>query len=88
MKKPADFATYKKVKELSFNDFNRWVMSIYASGYQDGINEADNDCIAALTDDRLMELILSVKGIGKNRAKELIDKICNEGTENAYGHET
>ena len=79
MKKPVDFSTYKMVRNLSFNDFNRWVMSIYASAYQDGIDDADSDCVAALTDERMMELILSVKGIGKRRAEELLVKICEEG---------
>ena len=81
MKKPADFATYKMVKNLSFNDFNRWVTSIYGSGYCDGQDAINEGCVAALTDDRLLEIILSVKGIGKNRAQELMQKILAEGVE-------
>ena len=39
----------------------------------------DADCVASLTEDRLLEIILSVKGIGKNRAEQVIAKILQEG---------
>lgn len=83
MKKPADFATYKRVRNLSFNDFNRWVTSVYGSGYVDGQDAINQGCITALSEDRLLEIILSVKGIGKNRAKELMQKILAEGVDDS-----
>ena len=86
MTKVADFATYKMVKNLSFNDFNRWVLSIYNSGYEEGQHSCNDDCMAALTDERLLEIILSVKGIGKNRAIEVLKKISEEGV--TYGIKT
>lgn len=79
MSKPVDFATYRRVQKLSYNEFNRWVMSIYSSGLQEGINITEDDVIAELTDDRLYELIRSVKGIGETRALEAVNKILDEG---------
>lgn len=90
MNKVADFKTYKRVQKLSFNDFNRWVVALYGSGYDNGKEEASaellDECVSALTEDRLMEILLSVKGIGVNRAKEAVEKVLQEGV--TYGLET
>lgn len=86
MVKVVDFATYKKLKSLSFNDTNRWVHALYAQAYDDGKKELLDECVASLTEDHLLEIILSVKGIGKTRAKEVVDKILSEGI--SYGIET
>lgn len=82
MKKPVNFSTYKMVKQLSFNDFNRWVTEIYKSAYEDGATEnpIQDECVAALTEDRLMEILLSTKGIGQKRANAILDSILQEGT--------
>ena len=39
----------------------------------------DNIQIIDITEERLMEIILSVKGVGKKRAEEIIAKIIDEG---------
>ena len=93
MGKVIDFATYKKITKYSLNEFNRWVTSLYNQGFDSGIEFAKNnlyieqkivpeDLVSAYTDERLMEILLSVKGIGKNRAQEVVDKIMNEGVDN------
>ena len=83
MKKVADFKTYQLVKKLSFNDFNRWIVAFYGSAYDAGKADASNtlldECMSTLTEDRLMEILLSVKGIGKNRAREVVEKVLQEG---------
>ena len=83
MKKVADFKTYQLVKKLSFNDFNRWIVALYGSAYDDGKADTSNtlldECMSTLTEDRLMEILLSVKGIGKNRAREVVEKVLQEG---------
>ena len=89
MKKPVDFSTYKMVRNLSFNDFNRWVTEIYKCAYEDGAkdNPIEDECVAALTEDRLMEILLSIRGIGQKRADAVLDSILKEGT-SYYGSET
>lgn len=91
MKKAVDFSAYKKVRALSFNDFNRWITEVYKIAYTDGRNDSaalmNEDCVAALTEDRLLEIILSVKGIGRKRAEEAVAKILQEGL-SYYGTET
>lgn len=79
MKKALDFSTYKKFQKLSFNDTNRLFHALYANAYDDCRKEMLNNCSASLTEDHLMEIILSVKGVGKNRAKQIVDKILEEG---------
>ena len=86
MKKALDFSTYKKLQKLSLNDTNRWINALYAHAFDDGKKELVTECVATLTEDKLMEILLSVKGIGKNRAKQVIDKIIEGGI--TYGLET
>lgn len=80
--KPANFSTLKLVQKMSLNQFNRWVMSVYQSGFADGLKEGEkelDDCIAEMTDDRLMEILLSINGVGEKRAKQIYDAILAEG---------
>lgn len=85
MKKALDFQTYKKFQKLSFNDTNRLFSAFYASAYDDGKESVKDECVAALTEDRLLEILLSVKGIGRNRAEQAVAKILEEGI--SYGLE-
>lgn len=86
MRKALDFPTYKRLQKFSLNDANRWVTTLYVQAYNDGKDEIKNECAAILTEERLMEILLSVKGIGKNRANQVIEKILKEGID--YGNET
>lgn len=86
MKKALDFSTYKKFQKLSFNDTNRLFTALYANAYDDCKKEMEEECVASLTEERLLEILLSIKGIGANRAKLAVDKIIAEGI--SYGTET
>jgi len=92
MHKAVDFSTYKKIKKLTLNEMNRWVESVYRDGFEAGysVTQKDlynqmtiepSDLVSAYTDERLMEILLSVKGIGKRRAQEVVDKILAEGVD-------
>ena len=86
MKKCVDFKTYKQFQKLSFNDTNRLFSAIYANAFEDGQIAFKQDIEAAITEDRLMEIILSVKGVGKNRAEQIVKLILEEGLK-YYGTE-
>lgn len=43
MRKVASYADFKKLKSLSFNDFNRWVITLYQQGYEDGQEELKDE---------------------------------------------
>lgn len=60
--KALDFNTFKKLRHMSFNQFNRWIASVYESGYRD-----------ALTANReeIHKRLLAVPGIGEKRAEEV-----------------
>ena len=86
--KPISFAQLKQIQKMSLNDFNRWLMELckvmYSDGFKEGESEFD-DC-AIVTEERLMEVMLSVKGIGRNRAEQVINILLNEEVVN--GSET
>ena len=92
MHKAVDFSTYKKIQKFTLNEMNRWVETIYRDGFESGYNLTQKDLynqvkieptdlVSAYTDERLMEILLSVKGIGRKRAQEVVDKIMNEGVD-------
>lgn len=82
--KPITFAELKRIQKMSLNEFNRWIAALCTTLYEDGLREGESefdDC-AILTEERLMEIMLSVKGIGKNRAEQVINVILNEEIDN------
>jgi hypothetical protein len=86
MKKALNFSAYKKLQKLSLNDTNRWINALYAQAFDDGKRTLTAECVATLTEDTLMDILLSVKGIGENRARQVVDKIIEGGI--TYGDET
>lgn len=78
--KPITFAELKRIQKLSLNEFNRWITALCKEIYEDGLREGESefDDAAILTADRLLEIMLSVNGIGKNRAEQVLEIILNE----------
>lgn len=77
MKKAVDFSTYKRLQKMSFNDVNRWVTSIYKSGYADGCSEfGDNPLV--LDEDSLHDLLVSIPGIGNTLADKIVQRFIDE----------
>lgn len=78
--KPITFAELKRIQKLSLNEFNRWITALCKEIYEDGLREGESefDDAAILTADRLLEIMLSVKGIGRNRAEQVLEVILNE----------
>lgn len=72
MKKVVSLKDFEKVKNMSLNDFNRWVYSIYNSGYKDGKEAANKNQIEQW---QLEIAIKSTEGIGEKRAQAIIDNI-------------
>lgn len=78
MKKVADFSTYKHLQKMSFADFNRWVISVYQSGYADGADkesEKYGDNSLVLDEDSLYDILITVPGIGEKLANKIIDRM-------------
>lgn len=78
MRKVADFNTYKHLQKMSFADFNRWVISVYKSGYVDGVDEESekygkNPLI--LNEDSLYDILITVPGIGEKLADKIIERM-------------
>ena len=80
---------FKTIKSMKPSQFIQWVNSFYKQAYNQGRDDAfaemvnckDNIILpedveaSVYTDEEMLELILSVKGIGINRANKLIELI-------------
>lgn len=77
--KAVNFANLKKIRKMTLNQFNEWLMIIYESGVQDGVDQCEEGVISELDEDELMDILLSVKGIGEKRAREAVEKIVGAG---------
>jgi DNA uptake protein ComE-like DNA-binding protein len=78
MRKVADFSTYKHLQKMSFADFNRWVISVYKSGYADGADEESKkyeDNSLTLNEDSLYDILITVPGIGEKLANKIIERM-------------
>lgn len=78
MKKVADFSTYKHLQKMSFADFNRWVVSVYKSGYADGADtesEKYGESPLVLDEDSLYDILVSVPGVGNKLANKIVDRM-------------
>lgn len=64
--KPVNYQTFKMIRRMSLNQFNRWVESIYKSGMKDALSQSPT-----FTYDELAAFLQTVPGIGKRT----IDKI-------------
>lgn len=85
MRKVADFRTYKSLRSMSFNQFNRWVRSLYATAYQDGYDDGGKefgDTPLVLDEDSLYELLISVPGVGNKIANKIVDRYLERWNEN------
>lgn len=83
-RKVCDFGSYKKMMKLSYNEFNRWITSFYDAAYKDALddleaekaNEEPEEAIfKELSDEDLLSILLSVKGIGEKRARTAVERI-------------
>lgn len=84
-RKVCDFSTYKKITKLTFNEFNIWIKGFYDTVYNDALDRLEaerkeqegNAIFTELSDEELMNVLLSVKGIGEKRAKTAVERIMN-----------
>jgi len=67
--KPARFSDMKRVRKMELNEFNRWVTSIYKSGFDDGL-----DVGALWSDEDIYELLRS-EHIGVERAARIVERL-------------
>ena len=80
MKKVANFNTFKRLKNMSFNDFNRWIKEFYSAAFDDGrefgnkeIEEYFEEEAETYTYEELFDLLVSVKGISPRIAAEAMN---------------
>lgn len=74
-----NFQDAKRLQRLSLNDLNRWVVSLYGSGYEDGKKEAEEQIkaeAAVVTEEQLIEILRTFR-ISEKRAAEIVEKIIN-----------
>lgn len=75
--KPISFQTYKKLCRMSLNEFNRWAGLIWAKGFADGQDMLSEEVIVEIGEEDLLRTVMSVKGIGEKRARQVVEAIVN-----------
>lgn len=71
MKKVASFADLKKVRSMSLNQFNKWVTTIYKTGFDDGLD------VGIMWDDKTIYKLLRQEKIGEERAMRIVQKLVD-----------
>ena len=77
--KVLSFPDYKKVKELSYNQLNIWLMHFYEQAYEDGKsegNETNND--ASVIDSEELYSLMTSAGVSDSVAEKVIERIIND----------
>ena len=83
MLKPLNFGQYQALKRYSFNQMNSWAVSVYKSGFEDGIESCEQDETVQMLEfdkDSMRDFLKSVDDT-------VIDNIINafiERGENCY----
>ena len=67
MRQVVTAADYSRLKRMTMKQVNGWVVSLYASAFQDGHDDIMADAVV-LDSDVVLEILLSVKGIGRKPA--------------------
>ena len=67
--KPASFSDMKRVRRMELNEFNRWVTSVYTSGFDDGL-----DVGQMWGDVEIFDLLRS-EHIGVEKAVRIVEKL-------------
>ena len=63
---------HDKIKHLNYHKMDLYIKSIYQSGYEEGLKDAEG-----LTVDEVKEVLLSIKGIGEKRVEAIV-RVLNE----------
>lgn len=87
MDKPLDFAQYQQLKRYSFNQMNRWVMSVYKSGYMDAKNDCEKDAdtvVLDFDDLTMLEFLKSIDGIDADTAEKIVQAMINHGDKSTW----
>ena len=60
---------YKDIKKKDHQQMNDFMVSVYTSGFEDGVRHTKINYVA------LKEILLSVKGIGEVKADTVIERL-------------
>lgn len=60
---------YKDIKKKDHQQMNDFMVSVYTSGFEDGVRHTKINYVA------LKEILLSVKGIGEVKANTVIERL-------------
>jgi hypothetical protein len=69
------FGEFDRLKKMSLNEVNRWILSIYESAYGDGQESFAGGEMWAVPEDMLFDAVVSVKGVGSVRAQKIVEAI-------------
>ena len=76
---------------MTFNEFNRWVTGLYIDAFREGQKEQQREEHNISFENELPKILLSIKGLGQKRVKDIlaaIEAYYTEKLENKDGTET
>lgn len=77
--KVLSFPDYKKVKDLSYNQMNIWLMSFYEQAYEDGRSEcSEANKGASVIDSEELHSLMTSAGVSDSVAEKVIERILND----------
>ena len=86
MLKPLNFGQYQALKSYSFNQMNCWAVSVYQSGFEDGIESCEQDETVQMLEfdkDSMRDFLKSVNGVDDTVIDNIINAFIERG-ENCY----
>ena len=69
---------HARLKSMKQGQFVQWAVSFWQSAYEEGLTAAgipEDAETFVMDEEELLDILLSVKGIGKKRADEILQKI-------------
>ncbi len=83
MKGKISFSDFQKVRQMSLNEFNRFMKRSWDTAYESGKYDGKESIkkqehlreSIAYSDQELFDILCSISGIGKIRARKIIDRL-------------
>lgn len=69
--KPLDFKSFQRLKGMTYNQANVWVVSLYKQAYADGLDA--KECEARYTPEEMVEILLEY--VTQDTANEIIERL-------------
>jgi len=71
LRKDISFKVFKHIQKMSLNEFNRWAIDIYKSGYNDALEDEKKTSALVITNEDMFLMLCD--RLGAETARKVID---------------